>query len=125
MEKNESQTTGRRGSAPGPGSPPERWERRFYNSYGNYAGYRFQDFQAGCKCLVEHCGWWECTHANKSRDFSGHCCLDACPCVEVDGDRDEEYAEWHDAEMPVLVLVREANNAISDTPTENSRKETK
>lgn len=90
------------------GSASDRWERTFYNSYGNYDGFRFQDFQAGCKALVKHCGWWECKHSQKSDDFDGECCLGGCPCVEVDGDREEDYAEWGDNEIPVL--VNEQNN---------------
>lgn len=85
------------------GSLP-RWEDVFYNSYGNYNGFRFQDFQDRCQKLVKHNGWWECSHAERDTDFNGHCCLDGCPSVEVNGCQEEDYEAWGDNEIPVIVL---------------------
>ena len=79
-----------------------RWERLFFNSYGGYYGYRFQDFRSGCK---SRSGNGDCTNPKSelAGDAETPCLCDYCPLVEADineGD-DTNYSE---GEQPILVL---------------------
>ena len=81
-----------------------RWERNFYNSYGNYSGFRFQDWCGRCPNLVQTGLSWDCHHPQRAKEKDAPCDLRACPCVEIDGDEDQ-YKEWSDSETPVLVVA--------------------
>lgn len=83
-----------------------RWEHAFYNGYGNYDGFRFRDWCANCPHLIQTGYSWDCKHPDRAGEDKGYgvdCNLRQCPCIEIDGD-DEEYAEWSDSDVPVLVL---------------------
>ena len=72
------------------------WERLFYNSYGNYQGYRFQDFRSGCGHRTED---GDCTHPEREGD---DCICELCPCVEEDRDGDD--TDYSEGEQPVFVI---------------------
>lgn len=99
------------------------WERRYYNSYGNYMGYRFQDFRSGCRHRDNNhggmcnaaCRHPEHTNAHEELDYR-ECCCDLCPCVEKDyDDEDPNEPNWSEGEQPVLV-IETPNVEFSGTP---------
>lgn len=79
------------------------WERRYYNSYGNYIGYRFQDFSCGCPMQTED-GWAACNHPKHFGAGTNHrpCECRQCPCVEED--IDDDTIDYSEGEQPIRVI---------------------
>ncbi len=102
---------------------PYRWERDYYNSYGNYGGFRFKDWCCGCPHLERQTGYWDCRHPERAGEIEKDgtlppCYLDACPCVSMDAATEEEETEyltdWEECDIPVLVIDEAENRKIAD-----------
>jgi hypothetical protein len=80
----------------------EGWEVKFYNSYGNYTHYRFQDFKGVCPMRGGEYG--ECDHPEhdcaSADDRPCECSL--CPCVNEAADEDDEI-DYCEGEQPIIV----------------------
>lgn len=101
------------------GKEPD-WERTFYNSYGNYTGYRFQDFRSGCPHRRKGEMAGDCAHPdNECSNSNGElaeCLCDFCPCVEKDyDDEDPNEPDYSEGEQPILV-IETPNAKVSGTP---------
>ncbi|MFA6125487.1 hypothetical protein [Sphingomonas sp.] len=91
--------------------PEKFWERSYYNSYGNYHGYRFQDFRAGCEHRDDKHGGCNPSCKNPDHPYATwepdyrECCCDNCPMVEKDyDDEDPDAPDYSEGEQPILVL---------------------
>lgn len=85
--------------------PAERWELLFYNSYGNYMGYRFKDFQSGCEKRGGHEDDHQCLHPEHpwAGGADRPCECSFCPMVEEDID-DDDTVDYSEGDQPILVL---------------------
>ena len=77
-----------------------RWEPLFFNSYGGYYGYRFQDFRSGCESRNSE---GDCMHPKNelAGDDETPCLCDYCPLVEADDEDDD--TDYSEGEQPILV----------------------
>lgn len=104
----------------------KRWEQTYYNSYGNYTHYRFQDFRAGCEHRRDG-GMYtgDCDHPDNELGDDAECLCDFCPLVEKaysDDPEDENYdgCDYSEGEQPIFVLPPNAQVQPASGPEKSN-----